>query len=173
MNSNPLINILILAALILVQVLACNHIVLFNVAIAFIFIYIILRLPMNLNINWVLTWGFAAGLLVDIFSDTLGVNALACTILAMLRRPMLYAYIPKDDRTKNIMPSLKSLGFSVYGKYLLTMAVIYCFLVFTIEFFNFANIREIVIMASSSAAFTFLIILGLDSLIGTNREKGL
>lgn len=173
MNRNILINIIILVCLILIQVLACNHIVLFNIAMSFVFIYVIIRLPMDLNINWVLTWGFIAGFIVDAFSDTPGVNALACTLLAMLRRPVLYAYIPKDDRTKNIVPALQSLGFSVYSKYLFSMSAIYCVLVFTIEYFNFADVKDIVIMSAASAAFTFLILLGIDSIIVTRREKGL
>lgn len=166
-------NILILLCLVLVQVLACNHIVLFNAAMAFVFIYSIIRLPMDLSINIVLTWGFLSGLLVDIFSDTSGVNALSCTILAMVRRPMLYAYVPRDDRTKNIIPSLHALGFSVFAKYLFTMSLIYCVLVFTIEYFNFADVKDIVIMSLSSSVFTFIILLGVDGLIITRREKRL
>lgn len=173
MDRTLLNNIVILLCLVLVQVLACNHIVLFNAAMAFIFIYSILRLPMNLNINIVLTWGFLSGLLVDIFSDTTGVNALACTILAMIRRPMLYAYVPRDDRTKDIVPSLHALGFSVFAKYLFSMALIYCLLVFSIEYFNFADVKDIVIMSLSSSVFTFILLLGIDSLIITKREKRL
>lgn len=173
MDKTFLNNVIILLCLILIQVLACNHIMLFNVAIAFVFIYSIVRLPMDLSINLVLTWGFLAGLLVDIFSDTPGVNALACTIISMLRRPMLYAYVPRDDRTKNIVPTLHSLGFAIYGKYLFSMSLVYCLLVFTIEYFNFADVKEIVIMTLSSSIFTFIILLGIDSLIITKREKRL
>ena len=88
----------------------------------------------------------------------------------MIKRPALYAYIPKDDRTKNIEPSLAGLGFGVYGKYLLTMVSAYCFIVFTIEFFNFANIKEIVIMGISSSALSFLLLLGIDSIVVRKRR---
>lgn len=128
---------------------------------------------MDTSINIVLTWAFVSGLIVDIFSDTAGVNSLACTLIAMIRRPVLFAYVPKDDRTKNIIPSLQSLGFSVYGKYLFSMSLIYCLLVFVIEYFNFADVKEIVIMTLASSVFTFIILLGVDSLIITKREKRL
>ena len=78
---------------------------------------------------------------------------------------MLYAYIPRDDRTKNIAPSLSTLGFAVYGKYLFSMVTVYCLLAFTIEYFNFADVKEIVIMSAASALLTFLILLGVDSLM--------
>lgn len=83
----------------------------------------------------------------------------------------MYAYVPRDDRTKSITPSIKELGFAIYGKYLLTMSAIYCFLAFTIEYFNFADIKEIVIMTVSSAVLTFLVILGVDSLIVSNEKR--
>ncbi len=165
MGKNILQNILILACLIVVQVLICNHIMLFNVAMIFVFIYVVISLPMNLNTGWLLTWAFLGGLIVDIFSDTPGVNSLACTLLAIIKKPAFYAYIPKDDRTKDIEPSLINLGFSVYGKYLFTMVAAYCVLVFTIEYFSFADVKEIVIMSAASAVSTFLILLGIDSLI--------
>ncbi len=165
MDKTIFTNLVLLVCLVIVQVLVCNSIMLFNVAMAFVFIYVIIRLPMDLSVNWLLTWAFFSGLSVDIFSDTPGVNSLACTLLAMLKRPMLYAYVPRDDRTKNIVPSLMSLGFSVYGKYLLSMSCIYCLLAFTIEYFNFADVKEIVIMTVASSAFTFMLLLGIDSLL--------
>lgn len=160
----------ILLCLILVQVLICNHIMLFNVAMIFVFIYVMINLPLDLDTGWLLTWAFLGGLAVDIFSDTPGVNSLSCTLLAIIKRPVFYAYIPRDDRTKNIEPSLASLGFSVYSKYLLTMVAAYCLMVFTIEYCSFADIKEILIMSASSALVSFLILLGIDSLL-VNKTK--
>lgn len=173
MNQRFFTYLAILIILVISQVLIFNHIMLFNVAMAFVFIYIIISLPMDLKTDWLLTWAFVSGLLVDLFSDTPGVNALCCTILAMIKRPVMYAYIPKDDHTKIVVPSLYSLGFAVYAKYLLTMSALYCAPVFTIEYFNYAAVKEIVIMTASSAAFTFLLLLGIDSLIISRREKRL
>lgn len=165
MDKDVISNLCILLCLVVIQVLVCNNIMLFNIAMAFVFIYVIIRLPIDMNTNRLLTWAFLAGLAVDIFADTPGVNALACTLLAMLKRPMFFAYVPKDDRTKNITPSLSSLGFAVYGKYLFSMVTVYCLLAFTIEYFNFADVKEIVIMSAASAALTFIILLGIDSLL--------
>lgn len=172
MSKDFVFNLAMAICLVLVQVLICNHIFIFNVAMSFIFIYLIIRMPMDMKTDAVLTWAFFSGLLVDLFSDTPGVNSLACTVLAMVKKPCLYAYVPRDDRTKGIRPTLKSLGFAVYSKYLLTMSGIYCLLAFSVEYFNFADIKEIAIMTASSAVMTFLVILGTDCLIVSN-EKGL
>ena len=165
MEKSVIPDIVITVCLILAQVLICNHIMLFGVAMAFVFIYPIIRLPLDLKTDWLLTWAFLSGLVVDFFSDTPGVNSLSCVLLAMMKRPKLFAYIPRDDRTKNMTPSLHSLGIGVFSKYLLSMSAVYCFMAFTIEFFNFADIQEIVIMTAASALLTFLLILGIDSIV--------
>lgn len=147
------------------QVLICNHIALFNVAVPIVFIYFIIRLPINLGNGVLFTLAFFLGLMVDIASDTPGVNSLACTLLAAVKRPVYYAYVTRDDKTVNLTPSINTLGIGTYCKYLVTMVGIYCFLAFTIEYFNFADVKEIVILSASSCLFTFLILLAFDCLI--------
>lgn len=173
MDKTLIRNIITLICLILVQVLICNHIMLFHLATPFVIIYLIVSLPMDLGTNALLTWAFISGFAVDIFSDTPGVNAMACTLLAMGKRNCLYSYVPRDDRTKNVVPSLSELGFSIYGKYLYSMSLIYCLLVFSIEYFSFSDVKDIVLMSVASSVFTFFVLLGIDSLIVSRREKRL
>lgn len=170
MNKETLGFALLFIVLLFLQVLICNHIALFNVAIPIVFIYFIVRLPINIGQGWLFTLSFLMGLAVDICSDTPGVNALACTLLAAVRKPVYYAYVPRDDKTKLLVPSISSLGLSTYCKYLVTMVGIYCVLAFTIEYFNFADVRELVVLSASSCAFTFIILLAIDCLIITKRE---
>ena len=150
---------------VLFQVLVFNRIILFNIAIPIIFIYFLIRLPINLKLYYVFTLAFILGLIIDIFSDTPGVNALACTLIAALRIPIYYAYMEKDDITSRLTPCISTMGFVDYSKYLLTFIVIYCVFVFTIEYFNFADVKDIVIMSSASSVLTFVILLAVDSLI--------
>lgn len=151
--------------LLMVQVLICNHIAIFNVAVPIIFIYFIIRLPVSLGQGMLFTLAFFLGFAVDIFSDTPGVNSLACVILAALKKPIYYAYVARDDKTKNLIPSVASLGVGVYSKFLITMVGVYCLLLFSIEYFNFADVKEIVILSASSAALSFVTLLAIDSLI--------
>lgn len=153
--------------LLLVQVFICNHIALFNVAVPIVFIYFIIRLPMNLGNGWLFTLAFLLGLCVDICSDTAGVNSLASTMLAGLRRPIYYAYVPRDDKTKDLTPSINTLGIGVYCKYIITMICLYSLMAFTIEYFNFADVRDIVVLSASSSLLTFIILLAFDCLIIT------
>ena len=153
--------------LVLCQILIFNHIAIFNVAFPIIFIYFIIRLPISLNLSHLFTISFLLGFIIDVFSDTLGVNALSCTLIAALKRPAFFAYVDKDDKTKNLVPTIRNLGFSTYSKYLLTLVSIYCFLVFIIEYFSFADVKELVLLSVSSAALTFVTLLALDCLVIT------
>ncbi|MCM1291487.1 MAG: rod shape-determining protein MreD [Prevotella sp.] len=159
--------------MVLVQVLVFNHVVLFHVAVPIIFIYFIIRVSMGIDTKVLLTLSFILGFIVDVFSDTLGVNTLSCTILAMLKRPIFYSYVQRDDNVKDIVPNISRLGIFDYSKYLLTMTGIYCVLSFTIEYFSFASVKDIIIATLSSTFLSFILMLGIDSLMISRREKRL
>lgn len=171
MNKEIINYSILFVVLLLVQVLICNHIALFNVAVPFVFIYFIIRLPIGMNRSLLFTFAFLAGFLVDLFSDTLGVNSLACTLLAVMKKPAFFAYMQRDDRSEEVIPSLSSLGPAVYSKFLLTMVTAYCLMAFSIEYFSFADVKDVIIMSAASSVLTFLLLLGTDSLIITRREN--
>ena len=159
--------------MILTQVIIFNNLCLFNVAMPIVFIYFIIKLPVTLSTNWALTFSFSLGLLIDIFSDTLGMNTLACTIVAMMRRSVLRLYFPREDDLTNPEPSIKSLGIGVYANYLFTIVLIYCTLIFLIESFSIFNLGLLILRIIASSVLTFLLIIGIDSLTIRQREKRL
>ena len=167
MNKDVVKFAVLFVGMLLLQVLICNHIAIFNVAVPIIFIYFIIRLPISMGQGWLFTLSFVLGLVVDICADTPGVNALSCTLLAALKKPVFYAYVPKHDKTKDLTPSITSLGIATYCKFLVTLIGIYCVLVFSIEYFNFADVKEVVILSASSCLLTFITLLAIDCLIIT------
>ncbi len=168
MNKSVISYIILFVILVLVQALLLNHIVLFDNAVCFIFIYFLIKLPLNLSANLVLTLGFLLGLTVDMLSDTPGLNALCCTILASLKRPVFFAYEQHDDQKRNISPSIGSMGFFNFSKYVFSISAIYCLLDFFVEFIEFSDVVGILIKAGVSTVFTFLMILAIDSLVYKN-----
>lgn len=168
MNKSFISYIFLFVILVLVQVLLLNHIVLFNSAVCLIFIYFLVKLPINLSPNILLTLGFFLGLTVDMLSDTPGLNALCCTILSSLKKPVFYAYEQHDDKMRNIIPSISTMGLMNFSKYTFSLSAIYCLLAFFVEFVNFTDIVQILIKAGGSTLFTFFLILALDSLIYKN-----
>lgn len=165
MNNTILRYFFLFLICIVVQALIFNKIVIFHVAFPIVFIYFIIRLPINLPLPYLYTLSFLLGLIVDIFSDTPGVNALACTIIAALKTPIYYAYMSKDDVTSRLTPGVSSMGIIEYIKYLLTFILIYSILTFSIEYFSFADVKSIVIMSAASTLFSFVILLAIDCLI--------
>lgn len=159
--------------LVLLQATVFNHICLFNVAVPMAFIYVILRLPITMNVAWVLTAGFFLGLTVDVFSDTQGMNALACTVLAMLRKPVFSLYFPREDEIGNPEPTMVSLGAVVFTKYALTMSLLYCTMIFLIEAFSLLDPLLLVLRIICSTILTTLLILAIDSLTVKRYAKRL
>ena len=133
----------------LVQVV-CNHICIFGVAIPIVYIYFIIRLPINLSVNWAMTLAFLLGLTIDIFSNTQGMNALACVVAAALRRPVFSLYFAREDDLANPIPSIQTLGFGIYIKYLLSMVLLFCILLFSIQAFTLHNLQTTLLRIAAS-----------------------
>ncbi|MDE6306605.1 MAG: rod shape-determining protein MreD [Muribaculaceae bacterium] len=164
---------LIFVTLVLAQVIIFNHVCLYNVAIPFVFLYLIVRLPISLSSNWTMTIGFITGFTVDIFSDTLGMNALACTLIGVMRHGVLRLYIPREDDLAQSEPSLRTLGTAVYLKYIITISLIYCTTVFIIEACTFFNPMLLIMRIVCSSLLTSVLLVCIDSLTIQQHEKRL
>jgi len=173
MSKTSLQFILLGTALVLAQAIVFNHICLFNVAIPLVFIYLIMRLPITLSVNRLLTISFLLGLTVDIFSDTYGMNTLSCTVLAMVRKPVLRLYVPREEDLTRPEPSMYSLGTATYMKYLLTMTLLYCTLIFLIEAFTFFNPVRLLLRIAFSTILSMALMVGIDSFMTPRSEKRL
>lgn len=165
MNKSIISFTILFVVLVLVQALILNQIVLFHYAVCYIFIYFLVKLPLNVPANRILTLGFLLGLSVDMLSNTPGLNALGCTLLASLKRPVYFAYEQRDDNTLGRKPGVSTMGWFNFCKYLLSMSAIYCVIVTFIESLNYESIANILIKAGGSTIFSFLVILAIDSLL--------
>ncbi len=153
------------------QAIIFNHAILFNVAVPLVFIWLIIMLPVTVGVNLSVTLGFFAGFLLDIFSDTPGVNALCCTVLAFARKPILHLYVSMDDDLAGRSPSAQSMGHGTFMKYLSTMVLLYCTMVFTVEAFQFFSFRLLVLRILASTAYTFVLLYAFDSIARSRRES--
>lgn len=159
--------------LILAQVIVFNHICLFGVAVPFVFIYLIVKLPLTMPVYNVLTIAFLLGLIIDMFSDTPGMNSLACTVVAMSRKGILRLYFNREDDLIDPSPSVKSLGVAVYVKYLLSVTLVYSAIIFIIEGFMFFHPWRMLLKIVCSTLLTSAIISGISAISVRSREKRL
>lgn len=173
MSKTTIKFVLLAIVLVLLQVVGLNHICLFGVAMVFAYIYVLLHLPLDLSQNWALTIGFFLGLTVDVFSDTQGMASLSCTIFAAVRKPVLRLYLPREEDLTDPCPSSRALGAPVFMKYAITMSLIYCTLIYVIEAFSFFSPVRLVLRIVSSTILTWLVIMGIDTLVSRSNEKRL
>lgn len=173
MSRNFIQFIFLFVILTLLQVV-CNKIILFNVACPIIFIYTILRLPVDLNKSLALTLAFITGLVVDVFGNTPGMNALCCTVVCGIRIPVFnFLDTHDDDESTSILPSIHTLGIANYIKYIFILVPVYCSLLFFIQAFTLRNPLLTLSRIGASSLLSIIIILGIESLVGTQREKRL
>ena len=172
--KNTLFNFLLLFVALLVAQVVCSKIVLFGVAMPIIYIYLILRLPVNYSINWTLTIAFLIGLFIDMFNNTQGMNSLACTIMAMARKPVFNFFIVmREDKDGDPVPSVDTVGISGYMKYLSTLVSIYCTVLFLAQSFTLHNLTLTLLRIVASSVLSILLIFGIDTLVSTESEKRL
>lgn len=159
--------------LIMLQVLVFNRISLWGVATPLVYTYIFLRLPLKTDLNLVLTIAFVTGLLVDVFSDTPGLNSLVATITSVLRKPMLKLYLPREEDVADPVPSIRSFGLPVFAKYALTFTVVFTALIFTIEAFSLFNPIRLLLKIICSTILTWGLIMAADTLTTPQHAKRL
>lgn len=161
---------LMFVLLVVAQAVVFNHLILFGVAVPLVFLYLITSLPVTIGTNLSTLLGFLAGLSVDMFSDTPGLNALCCTVLAFIRKPVFHLYMSYDDDLAGNSPGSSTMGAPAFMKYILTMVMIYCVMMFTIEAFQLFNPELLIARILASTAYTFLLLYALDCLRPTQRQ---
>lgn len=156
---------LLFVIMVLAQVLIFNRLYLFETAIPLAFIYFIIKLPITMGVIGVMSLSFFTGFTIDLFSDTPGMNALACTILATMRLPIFRLYVPREEDLTDPEPSIHSLGPGVFMKYALSITFVYCILYFVIESFTLFNLVNLILRIVGSTLLTFIIIMCIDNVV--------
>ncbi len=159
--------------LVMCQVVVFNHICLFGVAVPFVFIYLLITLPLTINRSAYISIAFFLGLFVDIFSDTAGLYALGCTIMAALRHPVIRLYFNREDEMTESRPSIESLGPGVFIRYALTLTAIFSTVVTLADSFTFFDPVKILLIIVGSTLLTTALIVALDFITVHRREKRL
>lgn len=121
--------------------------------------------------KWVLTISFLMGFIIDVFSDTPGVNALSCTVLAMLRRPVFKLYTGGDEAFDEVLPCISSLGPAMYAKYMISCTLLYCLLCFSLIYFTFIAFGGLLLKVLASTVLSAALLMGIDGMVGGPRRS--
>lgn len=165
-------NILLFIVVIMVQLL-CNNVCLFNVATPIALVYFLLKLPQTVHLNWVMTIFFLVGVFADTLSETLGMNALACLMVAVTRKPLLLLFVQRDDDATQGVPSFKSMGLPNFMKYATAVTLVYCFVLFSLQSFTLNNILLTVLRVVCSTVLSVFVVFVFECIGNSHSEKGL
>ena len=110
MINNILRGFIYFVVLVLVQVLILNNIHFLRVATPFLYLYFILKMPVGSSRMNVVFFSFLIGLTIDIFSNTPGMHAFACTLVGFIRHLLIQLLMGKD-LSEGINPSYKTFGY--------------------------------------------------------------
>ena len=153
--TNTLRFILLLA----IQIFLLKNIGYYNLGIPYLYILFILLLPFGTP-NWFLFFlAFSTGLAVDVFNDTLGLHALACSILAYVRIIFISLTVQRDGFDNEPEPRLGIMGFRWFLFYTIILAFFHHLVLFTFETFRFSEIGYTLIRVVLSCLFSTILIL--------------
>jgi hypothetical protein len=163
-------NIIRFFFLIFFQVLILNHINLSGYINPYLYVYFILLLPFDTPKWMLLIVAFLLGLCVDIFTNTIGLNAAACVMMAFARPFVITAISSGPESLLGDTPSLRNQGIKWFLYYAVILVLIHHFTFFFLEIFRFNEFPATVVRVLLSSAFT-LVLVFLGEYLRYFRDK--
>ncbi len=152
--NNLFVNIFRFILLLAIQIIIFNNMILFGFVIALPYILFILLFPVNGNKTELLLASFFMGLMMDFFSNSGGIHAAACLMLANFR-PAIFKFafgLSYEYQTIKINDSLtpERFVFIVLGVFLHHITL------FLFEAFQVSFFLDLLVRALLSTVFTIL-----------------
>ena len=168
MNSALLVNIFRFILLLAVQIIIFNNMNFLGYISPFPYILFIILYPVNGNKSGLVVTSFLLGLIMDMFSNSGGIHATACLLLAYFR-PSIFKFafgLSYEYQTVKLNDVLTPERFS----FILLSVVIHHFTLFLLEAFHFSFIFDILIRTLLSTIFTIIICISIIYLIKPNKR---
>ena len=141
------------------QVLLINQLQLGGVCHPFIYILPLLMMPITLP-RWAdMLIGLAAGLLMDVFCNSLGVHAAACIMLMYARRHLIPLWVNDTDRLTDVI-SMQTIGIAPFLKYASILVVAHDLMVFFLTAWTFQLWWYTLLTTLVSSIVSLALILG-------------
>lgn len=145
-------------ALVLVQVLIFNQVQFIGFINPYVYILFVLLLPLSTPKYALLILSFFLGLVIDVFSNSLGIHS-AATVFIAYARPLIIRAISSREEDMSDYPGLLQNKLSWFVRYVTIMVVIHHLLLFYIEVFTLANFFNTLYRALISSLFSIIIIV--------------
>ncbi|MBR7154473.1 MAG: rod shape-determining protein MreD [Paludibacteraceae bacterium] len=147
----------------LLQVLLFDQLQLWGACHPYIYVLCLLMMPITLTHSLSMIIGAVAGLVMDIFCNSLGVHMAAC-ILIMFIRPYLIGAIVNDKDRLNEQISLRSIGMEALIKYVVILVLVHHLTVFSLAAWSWSHMGFVLLETLISSIVTILIIIGYNAM---------
>lgn len=144
---------------VLFQVLILKNLILFDTAFCFLYVAFILLLPLEIGPLVLMIIAFAMGFSVDLFYDSLGINAAASVFIAFLRPYWLNIVTPRGGYEEIVIPNLKTMDFGWFFTYSLPLIFIHHLVLFYVEVGGFDMFFFTLSKVFFSTLLTFFVIV--------------
>jgi rod shape-determining protein MreD len=164
-------NIIRFVLLVFVQVTILNNIHLHGLFNPYIYPLFILLLPLEMA-PWLLIFiGFFTGLVIDFYSNTLGMHAAATTLLAFLRPYIINLLKPAAGYQPEDKPTISSMGFFWFITYASFLVLTHHLVLFMIETLSFRQFLFVISKIAVSTVISISLMVILQYLFYRRRVK--
>ncbi len=145
-------------SLVLVQVLIFNQVQFSGFFNPYIYILFIILLPLSTPRYVILILAFLLGLIIDIFSNSLGIHSAASVFIAYLR-PLVIRLTSNREDDKNDYPGLHQNKPAWFVTFVAIMVVMHHLILFYLEVYTFSNFFNTLYRVILSSLFSIVIIV--------------
>ena len=148
---------------VLLQTLVIDHIRLFGIVTPFVYVYVILKFRTSTSRSSVILLSFLLGLVIDIFSNTFGIHAAACTFIGFIRDPLLNQFVDLKELPDKSVPSYQLFGFGKFFRYTLILVAFHHVILFLIDYLGLHQLVMMMTRMLASIGITLLLIFIVES----------
>jgi rod shape-determining protein MreD len=158
--SDLLKNIIRFILLILLQVFVLDKVVLHGYATPYLYMIFVLLLPFSMPRWGLMVVAVLLGLCLDMFTDTPGMHAAACLVIAYCRPFVINILSPQGGfETVKRTPSVGAMGWVPFMTYSVILVLIHHIVYFSLEVFDFHNLFFLLLKILLSAVASLVLIL--------------
>ncbi|MDR0573761.1 MAG: rod shape-determining protein MreD [Tannerella sp.] len=147
----------------LLQALVMNNIHLFGIVTPFIYLYAILKFPVDMTRSNMIILSFLFGLTIDMFSNTFGMHAAACSFIGFIRMPLLERFVDMKELPEGSVLSCRLFGFGKFMRYAFILVTLHHIVLFSIESFSFSHPLLMITRMLSSILLTSLLMFIIEA----------
>jgi hypothetical protein len=169
--KNMLPPVLMILVLGFIQIMFLKNLAIFGMAFCFLYLLGILNLPVVIPPITLLLISFGLGLTIDVFYDTLGMNAAATTFVGFLRPYWLKIISPTGGYDDSNVPAISEMGIGWYVSYSLPLILAFSLVFFSADQWGSGTTYGVISKSVLSSIFSVILIIIVQLLFFERKNK--